>query len=123
MAGEIRRRIEALEKMMGRSAEYDKGLLEGIDALEEVEKELDWKTGRPNSGSWCVGIFEDKKGFKIPAPMVCQKLEVVTNETTEECWKIEGFTNERNPDCEYYRGLKCICWHEIPERRKDGRKF
>jgi hypothetical protein len=38
MTGEIRRRIEALEKMMGRSAEYDKGILEGITALEDIDE-------------------------------------------------------------------------------------
>lgn len=38
MTGEIRRRIEALEKMMGRSVEYDAGLLEGITALEDIDE-------------------------------------------------------------------------------------
>ena len=36
LAESIERRIEALTKMLGRSKEYDKGLLEGISALEDI---------------------------------------------------------------------------------------
>jgi hypothetical protein len=40
---EIDRQINVLEKMMGRNMEYDKGILEGIFALEHVKEILDDK--------------------------------------------------------------------------------
>ena len=38
---EIKERIQALEKMMGKNLEYDKGLVEGISALEDVNEIVD----------------------------------------------------------------------------------
>ena len=38
---EIKERILALEKMMGRNSEYDKGLAEGISVLEDVNEIVD----------------------------------------------------------------------------------
>ena len=38
---EIKERIQALEKMMGKNLEYDKGLAEGISALEDVNEIVD----------------------------------------------------------------------------------
>lgn len=38
---EIKERILALEKMMGKNSEYDKGLAEGISALEDVNEIVD----------------------------------------------------------------------------------
>ena len=38
---EIKERILALEKMMGKNSEYDKGLAEGISALEDIDKIVD----------------------------------------------------------------------------------
>lgn len=38
---EIEERIQALEKMMGKNPEYDKGLAEGISALEDVNEIVD----------------------------------------------------------------------------------
>lgn len=35
---EITKRIEGLNKMLGRSKEYDAGLLEGITALEDIDE-------------------------------------------------------------------------------------
>ena len=35
---EIAKRIEGLNKMLGRSKEYDAGLLEGITALEDIDE-------------------------------------------------------------------------------------
>lgn len=37
---EIEVRIEALTKMLGRNKEYDRGLLEGILALEDINQIL-----------------------------------------------------------------------------------
>lgn len=37
---EIDRQIKALEKMMGKNVEYDKGIFEGISALEYVNETL-----------------------------------------------------------------------------------
>lgn len=37
---EIEIRIEALTKMLGRNKEYDRGLLEGISALEDINQIL-----------------------------------------------------------------------------------
>lgn len=37
---EITKRIEGLNKMLGRSKEYDAGLLEGISALEDINEIL-----------------------------------------------------------------------------------
>lgn len=38
---EIDEQIQALEKMMGKNIEYDKGILEGISALEYVKEVLE----------------------------------------------------------------------------------
>lgn len=38
---EIKEKIQALEKMMGKNLEYDKGLAEGISALEDVNEIVD----------------------------------------------------------------------------------
>lgn len=38
---EIKERILALEKMLGKNSEYDKGLAEGISALEDIDKIVD----------------------------------------------------------------------------------
>ena len=38
---EIKERILALEKMMGKNSEYDKGLAEGISALEDIDEIVD----------------------------------------------------------------------------------
>ena len=37
---EVEIRIEALTKMLGRDKEYDRGLLEGISALEDINEIL-----------------------------------------------------------------------------------
>lgn len=38
---EIDDQIRALEKMMGKNIEYDKGILEGISALEYIKEVLE----------------------------------------------------------------------------------
>lgn len=38
---EIKEKMQALEKMMGKNLEYDKGLAEGISALEDIDKIVD----------------------------------------------------------------------------------
>lgn len=40
---EIDTQIQALEKMMGKNIEYDKGILEGISALEYIKEVLERK--------------------------------------------------------------------------------
>jgi hypothetical protein len=40
---EIDNQIQALEKMMGKNIEYDKGILEGISALEYIKEVLERK--------------------------------------------------------------------------------
>lgn len=52
---EITKRIEGLNKMLGRSKEYDAGLLEGITALEDIDEIIEAK--RKGSGV-AVDSFE-----------------------------------------------------------------
>lgn len=74
MTGEIRRRIEALEKMMGRSAEYDKGILEGITALEDVDEIVEargkWSRAALNSVEALQQAVKSKVAVDIPPEQI-----------------------------------------------------
>lgn len=74
---EIEIRIEALTKMLGRDKEYDKGLLEGISALEDINEILKGREAKDGAGK---KQFEIRKNnvYLLPAIQIKTKNPVYT---------------------------------------------
>ena len=71
---EITKRIEGLNKMFGRSKEYDAGLLEGITALEDIDEIVEargkWSRAALNSVEALQQAVKSKVAVDIPPEQI-----------------------------------------------------
>ena len=71
---EIAKRIEGLNKMLGRSKEYDAGLLEGITALEDIDEIVEargkWSRAALNSVEALQQAVKSKVEVDIPPEQI-----------------------------------------------------
>lgn len=71
---EITKRIEGLNKMLGRSKEYDAGLLEGITALEDIDEIVEargkWSRAALNSIEALQQAVKSKVAVDIPPEQI-----------------------------------------------------
>jgi len=71
---EITKRIEGLNKMLGRSKEYDAGLLEGITALEDIDEIVEargkWSRAALNSVEALQQAVKSKVAVDIPPEQI-----------------------------------------------------
>ena len=71
---EITKRIEGLNKMLGRSKEYDAGLLEGITALEDIDEIVEargqWSGAALNSVEALQQAVKSKVAVDIPSEQI-----------------------------------------------------
>lgn len=71
---EIAKRIEGLNKMLGRSKEYDAGLLEGITALEDIDEIVEargkWSRAALDSTEALQQAVKSKVAVDIPPEQI-----------------------------------------------------
>ncbi len=71
---EIAKRIEGLNKMLGRSKEYDAGLLEGITALEDIDEIVEargkWSRAALDSVEALQQAVKSKVAVDIPPEQI-----------------------------------------------------
>ena len=89
---EITKRIEGLNKMLGRSKEYDAGLLEGITALEDIDEIVEargkWSRAALNSVEALQQAVKSKVAVDIPPEQIAD-ITILTLQFASERLRVQ----------------------------------
>ena len=105
--------------------EYDRQREAKNIAIKALEQEP--KTGRwipvserlPEERDWYLAVFEEVDTGFIGLPYIADYLiGTHTIYTTEDGWIIHNCTDIEGGASEYYKKLRCVAWHPLPEPYK-----
>ena len=89
---EIEKRIEGLNKMLGRSKEYDAGLLEGITALEDIDEIVEargkWSREALDSAEALQQAVKSKVAVDIPPEQIAD-ITILTLQFASERLRVQ----------------------------------
>ena len=89
---EIAKRIEGLNKMLGRSKEYDAGLLEGITALEDIDEIVEargkWSRAALDSVEALQQAVKSKVAVDIPPEQIAD-ITILTLQFASERLRVQ----------------------------------